>query len=175
MRCAECSNDAEIREWCRRCYHRLRRAGNLPPRPKRVTNVDEEERKGDCAIHGRVTIRVRERRGHVEISCRKCDAGSPESVRARNERRRVAQSKRLNGWEGDYSQDDYEADVTRLGGMCEICQEIPEAALCIDHDHETKRVRGLLCSKCNAALGLLRDDPEVVESAARYLRARTDR
>lgn len=175
MRCAECENELEIRDWCRRCYYRLRRAGKLPPRPKRVTNVDEGTRKGDCSIHGRVTIRLRDRRGRVEISCRKCDAGRPEAARERHERRRVEQSKRLNGWEDDYSQGDYEAAVMRLGGRCEICREIPDAALCIDHDHETKLVRGLLCSKCNAALGLLRDDPDVVEEAARYLRSRAAR
>lgn len=38
----------------------------------------------------------------------------------------------------------------------------------IDHDHVTGQVRGLLCSKCNLALGLLGDDPKVIAAALRY-------
>lgn len=41
--------------------------------------------------------------------------------------------------------------------------------LAVDHDHETGVVRGLLCHKCNTAIGLLRDDPEVLRRAADYL------
>jgi hypothetical protein len=40
---------------------------------------------------------------------------------------------------------------------------------CVDHDHATGRVRGLLCAACNAALGLLQDNPRVILSAADYL------
>lgn len=40
----------------------------------------------------------------------------------------------------------------------------------IDHDHASGRVRGLLCSHCNIAIGMLKDDPEVVDRAAAYLR-----
>ena len=41
--------------------------------------------------------------------------------------------------------------------------------LVIDHDHATGIVRDLLCSRCNKALGLFRDDVEVVLAAAQYL------
>ena len=40
----------------------------------------------------------------------------------------------------------------------------------VDHDHETKKVRGLLCSNCNTAIGLLHDDIEVLEKAIKYLK-----
>ena len=39
----------------------------------------------------------------------------------------------------------------------------------IDHDHETKKVRGLLCHNCNAGIGHLRDDPTIVRRALLYL------
>lgn len=41
--------------------------------------------------------------------------------------------------------------------------------LFIDHCHETGQVRGLLCSKCNHALGLMNDNPDLLEQAAQYL------
>jgi hypothetical protein len=44
--------------------------------------------------------------------------------------------------------------------------------LAVDHNHLTKRVRGLLCSSCNTALGLLRESLVVIEMLHQYLRAR---
>jgi hypothetical protein len=39
-----------------------------------------------------------------------------------------------------------------------------------DHDHETGEFRGLLCSRCNTAIGSLKDDVTILEKAIRYLR-----
>ena len=52
-------------------------------------------------------------------------------------------------------------------GVCAICQTAP--AIHVDHDHQTDKVRGLLCFRCNAALGQLGDDPLVLRRAARYV------
>lgn len=41
--------------------------------------------------------------------------------------------------------------------------------LCVDHDHSTGLIRGLLCKKCNFALGLLMDNIESIERAKMYL------
>lgn len=41
--------------------------------------------------------------------------------------------------------------------------------LAVDHDHETGRVRKLLCHNCNRALGLMKDDPELLRRAATYI------
>lgn len=41
---------------------------------------------------------------------------------------------------------------------------------CVDHCHETKKVRGLLCPTCNQGIGLLKDDPDIMERAATYIR-----
>jgi hypothetical protein len=66
--------------------------------------------------------------------------------------------------------EDFNRMVEDQDGRCMICDDRYDDKLVIDHCHETSAVRGLLCSNCNSALGLLRDDPEIVTNAARYLR-----
>jgi hypothetical protein len=56
-------------------------------------------------------------------------------------------------------------------GLCDLCSRPPVAYsnLSIDHCHTTGEFRGLLCSPCNLALGLLRDDAELMRRAADYV------
>jgi hypothetical protein len=56
-------------------------------------------------------------------------------------------------------------------GKCKICGcELPEGKyLHIDHDKQTGEVRGLLCGKCNAAIGLLKEDKKVMNNAIKYI------
>jgi len=58
-------------------------------------------------------------------------------------------------------------DLCRVG-YCPICRNT--GILCQDHDHVSDRIRGMICRKCNLALGLLQDDPGVIERAAEYLK-----
>ena len=59
---------------------------------------------------------------------------------------------------------------------CAICRR-PESrqrkgqllALVVDHNHETGKVRGLLCCKCNSALGFLAEDPLRIAALGRYI------
>ena len=61
----------------------------------------------------------------------------------------------------------------RQGGICAICRKKPaKGTLVIDHSHNDGKVRGLLCTKCNAGLGLFGDDSDRLVSAARYLKVR---
>jgi len=50
---------------------------------------------------------------------------------------------------------------------CLICRK--KKRLVIDHDHKTGKIRGLLCIRCNQALGLFGDDMDGVKRAYRYL------
>lgn len=55
------------------------------------------------------------------------------------------------------------------GGVCAICKTEPKTWF-IDHCHSTGKVRALLCMQCNTGIGMLRDNPELMESAASYIR-----
>lgn len=50
-----------------------------------------------------------------------------------------------------------------------IHQEELSRRLFVDHNHETKKVRGLLCTNCNAGLGMFKDSIEKLELAIDYL------
>lgn len=71
---------------------------------------------------------------------------------------------------------DYDALFDIQDGVCAICQQ-PETAqqkgrlreLCVDHNHKTGQVRGLLCHKCNLAIGHFKDDAALVAKALQYL------
>lgn len=55
-------------------------------------------------------------------------------------------------------------------GKCAICSiDVAESEACIDHDHKTGEIRGLLCTRCNTGLGFFGDDFSVLMNAARYL------
>ncbi len=65
----------------------------------------------------------------------------------------------------------YEKLLATQRGCCALCRQKPgKRDLYIDHDHVTGLYRGLLCYKCNTAIGLLHDDPDLVQKAANYLR-----
>lgn len=50
---------------------------------------------------------------------------------------------------------------------CLICSSTER--LCIDHDHSTGEIRGILCSKCNSGLGLFKDNKILLQNAINYL------
>lgn len=60
-----------------------------------------------------------------------------------------------------------DAMLAAQGGLYAVCRTAPAAH--VDHDHDTGRVRQLLCSGCNGGLGQFRDDPGVLRAAAGYV------
>lgn len=76
------------------------------------------------------------------------------------------------GRAGNYS------DVVRLyreaDGKCGICGAVRgKRNHALDHCHETQKLRGVLCGRCNTGLGMFGDDPARLRAAAAYLERTT--
>jgi Recombination endonuclease VII len=109
-------------------------------------------------------------------SCKECDkqynkkwqnkSTSKETWRKASNRydHRVARRKRLYG----LSDEAYQALLVKQNNRCGICQQRLKIA-CVDHDHATGKVRGLLCSRCNRSIGLLGDSKEALQRALDYI------
>jgi len=67
---------------------------------------------------------------------------------------------------------DFDNLLEKQAASCGVCFTPfePSAVKNVDHCHTTGKVRGIVCTNCNLALGHLKDFPEVAESAANYLR-----
>ena len=69
------------------------------------------------------------------------------------------------------SQQAYQDLIAHQSNKCALCyRSFDEFTPHIDHDHATGKVRGLLCMKCNTALGVLGDSVEALERVLRYLK-----
>ena len=71
------------------------------------------------------------------------------------------------------SLEEYESLLLSQEGKCIVCHKVCSSgrSLAVDHCHTTGKVRGLLCRRCNTAIGLLGDTYEGVQRAADYLRS----
>lgn len=91
-----------------------------------------------------------------------------------NPERKFAYRKRYIEREFGIKYEDYDKMLEEQHGVCAICgkpETKPNAKyLAVDHNHETGEVRGLLCNNCNRALGLLKDNVDVLQNAINYLK-----
>lgn len=75
--------------------------------------------------------------------------------------------------------DEYNLMLKKQNNLCDICEQPETAAfkktkkiknLSIDHDHKNKKIRSLLCNKCNCLIGYARESIELLEKAIQYLK-----
>jgi len=68
--------------------------------------------------------------------------------------------------------EDYNKMSSSQKHVCKICgdDEPYNTSLAVDHCHATGKVRGLLCSNCNRALGFMKDSVEILQNAIKYLK-----
>jgi len=65
--------------------------------------------------------------------------------------------------------EEYNSMFDNQGGKCAICKQVSAETLHVDHCHATGKVRGLLCMKCNTAIGKFNDDLTLIQSARDYV------
>jgi hypothetical protein len=104
---------------------------------------------------------------------------NPEKVKAitRSWYENNKEKSRTKNWKNRLSSDyglsveDYEGILEAQDYACLLCGKVNRngARLSVDHDHKTGDIRGLLCTRCNSALGQLYDDYLLVQRAAEYL------
>ena len=75
-----------------------------------------------------------------------------------------------------WTPEEWDKAYTEQGGVCAICGQVSTDGrkLSADHDHKKKKARGLLCNECNFMLGKARDNPDILEAGADYLRKYSD-
>ena len=69
------------------------------------------------------------------------------------------------------TEDGYNEMIISQNNSCLICKSsFEDKKINIDHCHQTNKVRGLLCSQCNMAIGLLKDCSKIVYAMYKYLK-----
>lgn len=155
--------------WCRDCVKLYRKRYNKnPPRRKSkmsgmkiCTKCDKEKSLIDFNV--RQTIH-----GSYQSWCRDCQ---------KKYRQKYNHHHNHLQYKFGISEAQYELILKSQNEVCAICGQ-PETMkrngskvqpLSVDHCHKTSKIRGLLCSNCNKALGGFKDDPELLRKAINYL------
>ena len=185
-----CDRPHKARGWCNSHYGRFKRGTEvdvaLEKRDRNKPSCCIEEgcdspvkAKGLCKKHYQALLRY----GFVKRPDRKkptrvCCITGCEGIVYCQDRCHAHYMKLRVYRQHNLTEQDYSQLLAQQNGVCKICQS-PETAtngrstkvkdLAIDHDHKTGKVRGLLCSKCNRALGLFADNITRMKSAIKYL------
>jgi hypothetical protein len=167
--------------YCDRHYQQVKRQGAITRVEKRVPLMsrDDEGRKYCHACQERKPeadfAKSSSAVDGLQASCRQCRSGNyrtnAETVRDRMREARFGLTREA-----------FDDLLASQGGCCAICLSGSPGKnyWAVDHDHaccpEPGRscgecIRGLLCSRCNLALGLVNDDAKILDSMKQYLRA----
>lgn len=130
-------------------------------------------------------VRQRSKADGYGCWCKSCHAAKAKAWRDRNPAKAKASVQAHRDKTPDYHRrsalrkrygiepEDYTALLELQDGKCAICGRLEADSvkrfLCVDHVADTTQIRGLLCSPCNSAIGLLGHDPEILRSAIAYL------
>ena len=105
------------------------------------------------------------RDGHINL-CKKCKYSKYYKSRNSSDEYWSGQLK----WKYGIDIEEYNNLLHSQKGLCAICGGNNKGKrLCVDHRHDTGKIRGLLCTTCNKAVGQLGDTPESLRKALEYL------
>lgn len=108
--------------------------------------------------------------------CRDCESKRQYRIRSVKTNKDRYTTDRLKGYRVKHSfgitYEDWVNLMESSEWKCEICGRTIETSgrtLAVDHCHKTGRIRGVLCQRCNCAIGLMNDDPAILQNAIQYL------
>jgi len=108
----------------------------------------------------------RENPEKIREAKRKWAQSNPEKVKAKSKAAVLKRRERASG----FTKELFAERTAAQRGLCLICGvDLLTVKACADHDHRTGDPRGVLCSRCNTAIGFLQDDPARLRAAAKYL------
>lgn len=165
---------------CGESYSKSRRRGSFDQCPKCLSNArvaawnarNPEQRDfylnhtaAAIARKGRYAKSERGRR-KIRENVKRYRLRHPEKVKAYQDRRNLEITLGSLG----ITKANYDRMLAMQGGVCKICKNSPgKRRLDIDHCHQTGLVRGLICHKCNRAIGWFNEDIARMVNAIHYL------
>lgn len=160
-----CNEKGRIRFRCRICCNNRRIKQYASNKPKAIIDAAKWKR----ANRERVSKLEKESREKNPEKYKKWRKDFCDKHRERLNKEAVCRNVGLDV-------NDYEKMLIAQDNKCAICRSGETRVmrekvmrLCIDHDHNTGRIRGLLCHNCNSGLGKFGDSPDLLTLAAIYL------
>jgi hypothetical protein len=105
----------------------------------------------------------------LEACCKQCSSARSLAWRTDNKHKiRDTSYKKKFG----ITLQEYETKLKYQNYCCAICetpQEEFNLRFAIDHDHKTGEVRDLLCGQCNIAIGMAKEDENILKKMIKYL------
>lgn len=122
-------------------------------------------------------VKSKRNKSGLKTECRKCHNERAREYRKRNkEKLREYNRNRPTRNRESISNEELEELLNKQNYSCAICgyyfdlnNEDNSHILCIDHNHDTTKIRGILCSACNKGLGFFRDNPQLIKKAYKYI------
>lgn len=187
-RCTKCGKDKKLSQfskdkrlksgcssWCKACkrdYMRNTYKGGKGIKTLQWLQLRDQEKENEKVCISCFKIKSltnfnkgnqTSRKGVLEY-CKECGKKKYNSKKARQKILRLKYG---------LTQKDYEKILRKQDNKCAICgTKEPKGRyhiFHIDHCHKTSKVRGLLCSACNQALGKFKDNPKILREAANYI------
>lgn len=151
--------------WCSLHYNRLRTTGEVGP-------VEKLNRRGEpplpCSVAGCADL-AKFRNGMCDVHYHRVkvhgDPGPAGLLKRRlpKEVRSYTPSEKHRFYKYGLTPAAFDELLASQGGRCYVCQtDTPtEKGWSVDHCHESNAVRFIACNPCNAALGLIKEDPQI--------------
>jgi hypothetical protein len=108
---------------------------------------------------------------HRFVSGRMCSECQKEKLKIYKASEQGKLNSKNNWLQNQYgiSLDQYNELIKNQNNKCACCElELIEGKIHVDHCHNTNKICGVLCSKCNRAIGFLNHSSKILEKAARY-------